>query len=139
MPRTNFDDFLARALRNPEVRAAYEDSQSRHRLVDALVRMRHRLGMTQTQVARRMGVKQPSISGFETEGSDPRLSTLQRYARSVDAVLVWDVRPRLEVAYVDGYAPSQVNVHLGVNKEEPSERAKTWRPSAAYAPLHAVA
>ena len=34
-----------------------------------------------------MGVRQPTVSGFETEDSDPRLSTLQRYARAVEARL----------------------------------------------------
>lgn len=133
MPKNNFEEFLARALENPETRAAFEDAQSRNRLVDALVRMRHRLGMTQTQVAKRMGVKQPSVSGFETEGSDPRLSTIQRYARSVDAVFVWDVRPRLEATYADAYAPGRVKVHLGVNNEQPTERAKAWTPTKLYA------
>lgn len=140
MPKSNFEEFLARALENPETRAAFEDSQSRNRLVDALVRMRHRLGMTQTEVAKQMGVKQPTVSGFETEGSDPRLSTIQRYARSVNAVFVWDVRPRLHPAHFDAYAQGQVNVHMGVNKQEPTERAKAWTPEKPYARrLHAVA
>lgn len=92
-PRSTFDDFLGRALQNVDTRAAYEDSQSRHRVVDALVRLRNRLGLTQTAVAKQMGVKQPSVSGFETEGSDPRLSTLQRYARAVDASIWIYVQP----------------------------------------------
>src|SRR5262245_36753734 len=79
------DDFFAEVLANPEARAAFDDAQARDSLVDALVALRHALGLTQTEVARRMGVKQPMVSGFENEGSDPRLSTIQRYARAVRA------------------------------------------------------
>ncbi len=32
-----------------------------------------------------MGVRQPTVSGFEKGSSDPRLSTVQRYARALDA------------------------------------------------------
>lgn len=133
-PRSNFDEFLSRALQNAETRAAYEDSQSRSRLVDALVRMRHRLNLTQTHVAKLMGVKQPTISGFETEGSDPRLSTIQRYARAVDAVFVWDVRPRLDVARMDYYQQRDFNVHMVVNHGQPTKRAKSWHPDTPYKP-----
>ena len=68
-------------------RAAYEDVQERHSIVDRLVGLRHLRQLSQTAVAARMGVRQPTVSGFETEDSDPRLSTLQRYARAVEAKL----------------------------------------------------
>lgn len=32
-------------------------------------------------------MRQPTVSGFEKEPSDPKLSTLQRYARALDARL----------------------------------------------------
>lgn len=137
-PRTQFERFREEALANPEIRAAYEDAQTRIRLVDALVRMRRRLSLTQTQVAKRMGVKQPSISGFETEGSDPRLSTLLRYARAVEATVVCAVRPKLNVIRPDVYLEREVDVQLGVSHVEPSARALTWDPEPAYKPIRAV-
>jgi transcriptional regulator with XRE-family HTH domain len=80
-----FDSTLAKARRDPAFRAAYEDAQERHSILDKLVGLRRALSLSQSAVAARMGVTQPTVSGFETEDSDPRLSTLQRYARAVEA------------------------------------------------------
>jgi transcriptional regulator with XRE-family HTH domain len=82
-----FAPYLEQAKQDPEFRAAYEDAQERHNLLDQLVALRRSRRLSQTAVAARMGVRQPTVSGFETEDSDPRLSTLQRYARAVEARL----------------------------------------------------
>jgi transcriptional regulator with XRE-family HTH domain len=82
-----FEATLEKAARDPAFRAAYEDAMERHGILDRLVGLRRALRLSQTTVAVRMGVRQPTVSGFETEDSDPRLSTLQRYARAVEARL----------------------------------------------------
>ena len=79
------DAHIAESLKDPEFRAASEDVDHRVELVETLVALRKSLGLTQSEVAERMGVKQPTVSGFESAGSDPRLSTVQRYARAVQA------------------------------------------------------
>lgn len=84
-----FGSFLASQREDPKFAAAYEDVQERHAILDKLVKCRKQAGLTQTEVAKRMGVSQPTVSGFETEGSDPRLSTLQRYARAVQATITF--------------------------------------------------
>lgn len=81
------DSHVEESKQSPVYRAAYEDAEELHRLLDSLVGLRQAQKLSQTTVARRMGVRQPTVSGFETEGSDPRLSTLQRYARAVEARL----------------------------------------------------
>ncbi len=95
-----FEELLARKLEDPAIRAAFEDSQTRHELIQCLVDIRKRAGVTQKQLADAMGVKQPTVSGFETEDSDPRLSTLQRYARALGHAVVVDVRPAAHAAWV---------------------------------------
>lgn len=84
-----FDDefgaYLDEANRDPEFRAAYEDEVFRHKLLDSLVALRKALKLTQSEIAKRMQVRQPTVSGFETEASDPKFSTVQRYARAVGA------------------------------------------------------
>lgn len=127
----HFDKFLAEQLADDDVRASFEDALSRNRVVDALARMRHRLGLTQREVARRMGVKQPTISELENEASDPRLSTIYRYARAVDAVVVLELRPRLAAAQTDTYRRDAVTVHSVVNREAPSCRAVGWQHQMA--------
>lgn len=81
------ESYLSKARQDPAFRAAYEDAEERHSILDKLVGLRRHRRLSQGAVAARMGVRQPTVSGFETEDSDPRLSTLQRYARAVEARL----------------------------------------------------
>ena len=87
VPQATFDQYLERQLLDPAFRASFEDAQQKHRIIDSLVRLRRSTRVSQKRLADRMGVGQSTVSGFETEDSDPRLSTLQRYARGVGAEL----------------------------------------------------
>jgi transcriptional regulator with XRE-family HTH domain len=59
---------------------------------------REQAGMTQQQVAERMGTKKSAISRLENSAGDVRLSTLQRYAEAVGCRLAIDVAPLEEKA-----------------------------------------
>jgi transcriptional regulator with XRE-family HTH domain len=125
--RSNFDAFRAKRLQKPGVKAAYEDARARSGIVDALVRRRRALGLRQTELAQKMDVGQSTVSGFETEGSDPRLSTLQRYARAVDSTLYVHVVPNMP----GGQRPNFYVSYPGVQRtaaahSEPTPRARTW-------------
>jgi transcriptional regulator with XRE-family HTH domain len=85
--RDEFEEYLSESLRDPGFRAAYEDAESRSRLLHGLVRIRRCLRLTQTEVARRMQTTQSAVSEFENGVTDPQLSTFQRYARAVTARL----------------------------------------------------
>lgn len=130
--------FIDEALQNPEIRAAYEDATQRHRLLDTLVALRKRLGLTQTEVARRMGVKQPMVSEFENEGSDPRLSTIQRYARAVEGTVRWQVCVPHTCDWLpraDGYTNAKEDHRVGVRSEPATQAPGTWpskRPQPQY-------
>ena len=91
--------FEQEGMNDPEFLAAYRDAIARHQLLDALVAERRACSLTQKEVARRMGVKQPTVSGFETEDSDPRLSTLQRYARAVGARVGWKLHGATKLSW----------------------------------------
>ena len=75
--------FLTPLLGDREFAIEYVDTLARMEVIDDLVRAREAMGVTQSAIARSMGVSQPTVSGFEHEASDPRLSTVQRYARAV--------------------------------------------------------
>ena len=85
----NFEhDFLSELGFDPEdpsVRAAADDAQTHARIIETLVQVRNDQAMTQSDVADRMGTTQSRVSNIERIGGDPRLSTLLRYARAVDA------------------------------------------------------
>ncbi|MFD8967448.1 helix-turn-helix domain-containing protein [Streptomyces sp. NPDC059568] len=67
--------------------AAAEDAEAYAALVESLVVLRKRRGLTQQDVAGRMETTQSVVSDFERVGGNARYSTLQRYARAVGARL----------------------------------------------------
>lgn len=72
---------------DPEVEAALEDDADLANLMHSLYEFRLSRGMTQAEVATRMGTTQSAVSDLERTAVDPRISTLQRYARAMDASL----------------------------------------------------
>jgi predicted transcriptional regulator len=62
---------------------------SRRRVIADLVEQRKRLGLSQTQVAARMGTSQSAVARLEAGDADARLSTLHRYAAAVGRDLEW--------------------------------------------------
>jgi len=57
-----------------------------------LAQHRRDLGLSQEEVARRMGVAQPTVSEFERYDNDPKLSTIRRYAHAVGLLIEHAVR-----------------------------------------------
>ena len=64
----------------------------RQALVAHLVERRRELGLSQTDVAARMGTSQSAVARLESGGADVRLTTLERYAAAVDRELDWRLR-----------------------------------------------
>jgi transcriptional regulator with XRE-family HTH domain len=61
----------------------------RRGLTEALVARRVSMGMSQTEVAARMGTSQSAVARLESGQGDVRLSSLERYAAAVDQVIDW--------------------------------------------------
>jgi transcriptional regulator with XRE-family HTH domain len=62
------------------------------RLIQALARRRQELGLSQTEVAARMGTSQSALARLEAGEGDPRLSTVQKYAAAVQGELIPRIR-----------------------------------------------
>ncbi len=58
---------------------------SHDELLSSLVGMRKKHGLSQEQVAERMGVSQPAVASFERYDANPTLATIRRYALAVQA------------------------------------------------------
>lgn len=54
---------------------------------------RRELGVSQAQLAARMGTSQPAVARLEAGATNARLSTLIRYAEALDMTLSIDVLP----------------------------------------------
>jgi predicted transcriptional regulator len=66
-----------------------EMAARRKALSEELVARRHSLGLSQTEVAARMGTSQSAVARLEAGSADVRLSTLERYAVAVGIRLDW--------------------------------------------------
>jgi transcriptional regulator with XRE-family HTH domain len=66
-----------------------EMAERRRGLAAALVAKRVELGLSQTEVAARMGTSQSAVARLESGGADLRLSTLERYAAAIGQRLEW--------------------------------------------------
>ncbi|WP_244629298.1 helix-turn-helix domain-containing protein [Clavibacter capsici] len=74
------------ALRKAKARAKLLAREDRLLKAD-LVRMRQEAGLTQAMVGELMGTSQQAVNKIERYDSDPKLSTLRRYANAVGALV----------------------------------------------------
>ncbi|MFI9391955.1 helix-turn-helix domain-containing protein [Streptomyces bauhiniae] len=86
----DLDELIGEELAHPEFEAAFEDARSRSSLLRRMVGRRKARKISQAAVAERMETTQSAVSELESGGTDPRLSTMQRYARAIGCRL--DVR-----------------------------------------------
>ena len=72
-----------RLLADPEVRAEYERLGPVYELVGAMVEARHEAGLTQKELAERMGTTQSVIARLENAHHMPSLDLVTRYAAAL--------------------------------------------------------
>lgn len=91
------EQLKAKALENREVREEYKRvNREEFALLDMLLQARHEAGLTQADVAARMGTKAPAIARMESALASgkhsPSIHTIRRYLEACGKHL------RLEVA-----------------------------------------
>jgi DNA-binding XRE family transcriptional regulator len=69
--------------------ALHRMARERRQLVAELAAQRQSAGLSQTQVAARMGTSQSAVARIEAGGADVRASTLERYAAAIGSQLSW--------------------------------------------------
>lgn len=79
-----FDDYLAEKLKDPVWREGYEKVRQENEPLRAILRARVEKGMTQAQIAKRMGTTQSSIARVEAGKSHPTIPFMQRLAEALD-------------------------------------------------------
>jgi transcriptional regulator with XRE-family HTH domain len=78
------------AERRRSVFPGFDDlGEGRKELAGELVRLRRDAGLSQTEVAARMGTSQSAVARLEAGQGDLRLSSLQRYAAALGRRIEW--------------------------------------------------
>jgi predicted transcriptional regulator len=77
-----FEVFKARMLANPEVKREYDALEQEFAIASELIRARARAGLSQVELAERMGTSQSAIARLESGRTLPSAKTLLRFAEA---------------------------------------------------------
>lgn len=92
-------ELREKLLANPETLAAYQSMSPEFSLLRQMLKARERAGLSQAEIASRMGTKAPAVTRLESSLSNgkhsPSVATLRRYAHAVGCELEVNlVKPR---------------------------------------------
>jgi transcriptional regulator with XRE-family HTH domain len=83
----NHSELKKQAFKRPGVKAAYEEMEPEFSLLRELLRARQNAGLSQAEIAERMGTKAPAVTRLESSLSSgkhsPSIATLKKYAKAL--------------------------------------------------------
>ncbi len=91
---TRYEDFEAELLERPGIRKEYEALKPKYDMIRSLIERRNQLKLSQTQVARIIGTKQPAISRLEKGDYNTTLNTFFKVADALDLDIYLKARKR---------------------------------------------
>lgn len=90
-PRLTHRQMVDRWKKDPTLAAAYADMETEFALLRQLLLARRQAGLSQAEVAKKMGTKAPAVTRLETSLSEsrhsPTIATLKKYATAVGCKL----------------------------------------------------
>lgn len=91
-------EMIAEWMKDAEFKKAYDALEDEFAFFDALIQARHRAGLTQAEVAVRMGTQPPAVARLEASSRhkkhSPSIATLNKYAQAVGCRLEIRLVPR---------------------------------------------
>lgn len=93
MPKDDLDALIDElSADDPDLPARVAAALERRELLRQLATLRREQGLTQVELAERMGTSQGQITRLEA-GADTRLSTVERYAAALGVKVKWHLEP----------------------------------------------
>lgn len=89
----DFFDYHQEEMRDPEYRAAFEALEPEFAVARALIKARADAGLTQADMAARLGVTQPAVARMES-GRNVSIKSITRYATAVGRPITIEIRPQ---------------------------------------------
>lgn len=81
-------------MKEPKYRKAYNALEEEFALASAVMEVRNRAGLTQAELARKMGTTQPVVARLESGRSRPSMRTLERLAEATGSRLLISFEPQ---------------------------------------------
>ncbi len=95
MAKNKFQELLDEELKNPRVAAAFHEEKEALRLAARIHKLRKEHGLTQEELAEKVGTTQSVIARLESDSyTGHSLKMLRRVANALDVKLVIDFEPR---------------------------------------------
>jgi ribosome-binding protein aMBF1 (putative translation factor) len=79
----DFSEVKKKALRNKQVKKIYDELGPQYELAFLLLKEREKKGITQAQLAKKMGTSQAHIARLESGNSLPSLATLYKFGEKL--------------------------------------------------------
>lgn len=83
----SFEAFEKELLQDEEVRTEYENLKPRYEIISQMIKIRNEEGITQEELARRIGTKKSNISRMESGNYNPSLDFLVKIANGLGRTL----------------------------------------------------
>ena len=80
----DYTKFKKRLFKNKETKQVYEALGPEYAFIGMIIRRRMEQGLTQQDLARKIGTKQTAISRLESGRSNPTISFLRHVAEALD-------------------------------------------------------
>lgn len=87
-----FRQVLEEEMTDPEFKKAYDALEQEFSIAQALIDARSAAGMTQADVAKKLGVSQPVVARMES-GRNISIKSIARYARAVGRPIRLEILP----------------------------------------------
>lgn len=83
----DFEIWEKESLKNPKIKAEYSKLQPEFALIQAVIDARVKKGVTQEELAKRIGTKQSVISRLESGRANPSIAFLKKLAQALNSHL----------------------------------------------------
>lgn len=87
------EDIVAADMENPEYRAEWERTRFAHEVAMKVIQYRVDHTLTQAELARQLGMRQPHVARLEAGEHEPSLTTLRRLAQRLGVSFHIEITP----------------------------------------------
>ena len=87
MKKRTYQQFKKELLKDKEIEAQYKKLESEFAIIEMIIKRRIERGLSQKELAQRIGTKQSAISRLESGNYNPTLAFLQKVSEALDAKL----------------------------------------------------
>ncbi|MCX6064952.1 MAG: helix-turn-helix transcriptional regulator [Chloroflexi bacterium] len=135
---------LAEKFNDPNFEKKYLRTSALYRLADEVLLLRKQRGLTQKELAEKVGTTQAVISRLESASVKPSMETILKIAEALDAAVdvrllpVESIRRKKEPTEEKKQDPLKGIVYYGLEKAKPSDTDKNWVDSNEFEKNHAM-